>query len=779
MGQTRTNLIIAGLVALGIGLLWFANNSGEIQPATVTETDSSSADSTPVKEPASSTAKLAQKYLGSEACVECHELQYKDWQDSHHDRAMQVASAETVLADFNDSHFNAKGIESLFYQKDGDFFIRTPGSSGETEDFQVSHTFGVEPLQQYIVSFPNGRKQVFPVAWDTRKNEWFFVQAALQPKPGEWIHWTQGGMNWNGMCADCHSTNLKKNYKLKKDSYSTTFSDVDVACEACHGPGARHVAKVTDPQYRKGEDDPEIDMRPSEKPAVVVDKCGRCHARRHSLTEKYKHNSDSLLDHYLPAVLRSDLYHADGQVLEEVFVYGSYLQSRKYQYGVTCTNCHNPHSGELRAEGNEVCSSCHAADSYDNDGHHHHTDFSAGSADKTEETIQCVDCHMPGKFYMVRDERRDHSFRVPRPDLSASYATPNACENCHADKDAEWASKAIERWYGKKRRPHFSDLLVSTSAATGIDPEALLALLVDQQQPNIVRATAAFQLAPLLQIPRVSSAMINALSDPSALLRTYAAQGLAALPQQEKTRLLSPLLDDPVRSVRIAAAAGLLDVAADDVNKAMHSDFISARAEYQASINSNVDLPLGRHQLAVDYHRQGQIPQAERSYLESLSIDDHLNSARLNLAQLYYQQGRLEEVESLYRKVIEQEPGVEQAHYSLGLLMAEKGDLEQAGISLLRAAEIGNNPRAWYNLAVLHHQQAEIDKAEAYYLKALAFSPLEADFLLGIYSLYSQLEKWDKLERIIDDSLMLSPNNRQVLEMKMSMLKQRKTQSLR
>ncbi len=732
-------------------------------------------------EPVKSSQPAATSYLaarathiGSQSCAGCHIAQYEAWQGSHHELAMLEASSETVLGNFNNASFSDEFIESLFFTRDDSFYIRSKGIDGELTDFLVTHTFGSEPLQQYIVSFPGGRRQVFPVAWDTQKNEWFFLQADLKPAAGEWVHWTRGAMNWNGMCADCHSTGVKKNYSIKNDTYKTTFTEVNVGCESCHGPGSLHLQAVSEGQAAGENKNLYIDMSTAEEAHNLVDKCGRCHSRRQQLTSEYRYHGSDMLDHYLPAVLRSDLYHGDGQINEEVFVYGSYLQSRKYQYGVDCRNCHDPHSARLKQQGNNLCTACHSAQVYDVGEHHHHAE-----ADIDEAGIQCIDCHMPGKYYMVRDFRRDHSFRVPRPDLSEKYGTPNACQHCHATESNSWASTAINKWFGEKRRDHYSDLLLASSPGEGAEILPLLALIEDQQQPEIVRATAVNNLSPFIHLPEVGRAIAGKLASKSSLVRSYAATAVSAMPLAARQQLLFPLLDDAVRAVRISAAAGLQETDPASLPAKLRTQYVSAMSEYQASLAQNADIPSGRYQLALAYHRQGQFAQAETGYQETLKLDDHFNAARLNLAQLYYQQQRLEEVESVYLEVIDQEPASDHAYYSLGLLYAEQGKLDKAKSYLEQAAGKGNNPRAWYNLAVLHHQQQDTEMAEEFYVKALSASPLEPDFLQGIYSLYAQQQQWSKLEKLIDDSLLFAPRNQQLLELRRSVNQQLLNQSPR
>ncbi len=712
-------------------------------------------------------------YLGSERCGACHQQEFQDWQHSHHDLSMQHASAATVLGDFNNIVFTVAGQQSRFYKKADAFFVRTAGPGGKLADYQILYTFGITPLQQYIVSFADGKLQMLPIAWDTLQNKWFYLQQKLNPQPNEWVYWGNGGMNWNSMCADCHTTNLHKNYGTGKPGYNTTWSAIDVACEACHGPGRAHTEALKQSDYQAGVSDPSIDMQTAEEPQILVDKCGRCHSRRQQLTRTFKHDSDKLLDHYLPAVLRSGLYYSDGQILDEVFVYGSFLQSKMYDNKVSCINCHDAHSAALKAEGNRLCTSCHLASQYDSKDHHHHVANSGGTLKKPGQSAgnQCVDCHMPGRFYMTNDFRRDHSFRVPRPDLSVKYNTPNACNDCHQDKDAEWAAQAVSDWFGNNRKPHFSEVLALSAAepAKAVDP--LLLLLNKQSEPAIARATAAQILTPWMSEQPVRRAMKIALTDQDALLRTIAAEGFAGLPTADKLQSLASLLHDPVRSVRIAAAAGLVEVQPEQLAPDLRAGFKSAKAEYETYLNNNADLPSARYQLAVDYQKQGQSLKAEKAYLDTLAIDDHFNIARMALAQLYYQQRRLPEVEALYRKVIEQEPTAASAHYSLGLLAAELGNFEQAEKSLQTAANSGNNPRAWYNLAVLRQQQKNILGAEQSYLQALAIAPLNADFLTGLVSLYAQQRQWQKLNRLVDNSLTLSPDNDYLLRLKRSIKK--------
>ena len=405
-------------------------------------------------------------FAGSQACRDCHKQQYDKWKGSHHERAMDIATEQSVLGDFDNARFEHRGITSRFFRKGGKFYVHTAGPGGAMQDFEVSHTFGWYPLQQYLVPFPGGRLQCLPLAWDVREKKWYYLYPDQPPPPEDWLYWTRGGQNWNGMCAECHSTNLQKNYDPRKDSYQTTWSEINVGCESCHGPGSRHVAWAQLPDMARPQDavNYELTVKTSDIGArTQVELCAPCHSRRAILGD-YTHQEADLLDSMLPTLLNEGLYFADGQILDEVYVYGSFTQSKMYHRDVRCSDCHDVHSIKTLKQGNQLCLQCHRAAVYDTPAHHFHKPagepgepirakdghalFEVGSG------AQCVQCHMPGRTYMGIDYRPDHSFRIPRPDLSVQLDTPNACNRCHFDKSNQWSDQSMTRWYGPGRAKH-------------------------------------------------------------------------------------------------------------------------------------------------------------------------------------------------------------------------------------------------------------------------------------------------------------------------------------
>jgi hypothetical protein len=405
----------------------------------------------------------APAFVGTEACAGCHAKAAEAWKGSHHDLAMQEPSPAVVLGDFSGATFRKDGVSTTFTKQGERFVIRTEGPDRKLADFEVKYVFGVAPLQQYLLALPGGRLQAFTVAWDTRPRaqggqRWFDLYPKEKLRPGDELHWTGRQNNWNFMCADCHSTNLAKGYDAAADRYATTWSSLNVGCEACHGPGADHVAWAragAKGDARKGltvllDERKSVSWLPDAATGIAkrsaprtttreLEVCAQCHSRRAQVAEGY-HPGRRFLDHYRPSLLEAGLYEADGQQADEVYKWGSYLQSRMHAAGVTCTDCHDAHSGKTYAPASAVCARCHLPAKFDDPKHHFHKPGSKGA--------ECVSCHMPARLYMVVDARRDHSFRVPRPDLTVKLGTPNACGDCHRREGARWAAEAIA-----KRRP--------------------------------------------------------------------------------------------------------------------------------------------------------------------------------------------------------------------------------------------------------------------------------------------------------------------------------------
>ena len=696
-------------------------------------------------------------YVDDASCADCHARQHEAWTGSHHDLAMQEATAETVLGDFDGATFTHFGVTSRFFRRDGRFFVNTEGPDGRLADFELAYTFGVEPLQQYLAAFPGGRLQSLTIAWDTERGEWFHLYPDQEIPPDDPLHWTGRYQRWNVMCAECHSTHLRPNYDVESDTYRTTWAAMDVGCQACHGPGSPHVDRAR--AAAPGSSAPEgadgtaarlgllVDFPAGEADAEIR-ACAGCHSRRRRLAAVDRH-ARPFLDDFLPAKLDEGLYHPDGQIQDEVYVWGSFVQSRMHAAGVRCSDCHDPHGLGPRAAGDAVCLQCHreapverfpmlSPARYDTPDHHFHPPDSAGA--------RCASCHMPAQAYMQVDPRRDHGFRIPRPDLSASLGTPNACTRCHDDRPAAWAADRAAEWWGAPAEPHFAAAFVAARAGDRDAEAPLLAVAGDRALPAIVRATAIEALRGYGT--EALRAIEAAAADPEPLVRASAAGGLDPLPPSRRAAVLAPLLEDAIRAVRVEAARGLAAVPRSVLTQAQRSAFDAARAELVDAQMAAADQPAAHLNLGVLAAAEDRPEDAEAAYRIAIRLDPFFLPARFNLATLLNRQGRNAEAETVLREGVDRAPDVGELRYSLGLLLAEEQRLDEAAESLGRAAAlIPDRVRVAYNHGLALETLGRLAAAEAAFLEASRRDAEDPDVLLALARI---LLRQGELERAQD-----------------------------
>lgn len=704
---------------------------------------------------------------------------------------MQVATSETVLGDFGGVRFEGSGTTWTLTGKGGSLVARVEGSpEAEAEprqapmDHRVAYVFGVFPLQQYLVEFPGGRLQVLPIAWDARPaafggQRWFDVRGeedaqrrlearvrtdAVPGADGRMQHWTGPDFTWNSMCAECHSTGLLKNYRPAADSFSTEWAQVDVACEACHGPGSEHVdwaqavvagspgqAAATGAAYRglvvhfESHDAGTWTPDPSTGTALPrggpdrdgqLDACGRCHSRRTALTTLYRHG-EPLLDSHQPALLEDGLYFADGQIRDEVYVWGSFAQSAMFRAGVTCNDCHNAHSLRVRGEGNAVCTVCHAASRFDGAGHHFH--------EVGTEEARCVSCHMPARTYMGVDARRDHSFRVPDPEVAEAVGAPDPCATCHTGMTgAEAAAEIARRADGLpiRRTEHHAEAIASARQGDPLSLAGLYALLQDPKAPGITRATALTLLGNDPSPERVV-AVRRGLRDPDPTVRVGGLRSIRLAPTPELVALATPLLEDLVRAVRLAAVEAVLPFAPTSAAGGTRSDSTTtpllthAVAEYREAQLASAERPEAQLNLAWLDAALGAPADAERALETAIALDPAFVPAYVNLADLYLRTGRDPEGEPLLRSALELSPGSADAHHALGLLLVRNGRANEAMLHLQRAAELeSGGTRYAYVFAVALQSAGDTATARTVLERTLERRPRDRDLLLTLAVLH-------------------------------------------
>jgi tetratricopeptide (TPR) repeat protein len=647
-------------------------------------------------------------YVASAACTGCHPAQASAWRNSHHAAAMAVATPETVRGDFGDVTVESHGSKGRFFRDESRFIVETEGRDGKTARFEVSHTFGIEPLQQYLVTFPDGRLQALPWAWDTRSKEaggahWFHLYPDRPVPSTDPLHWTRSMQNWNFMCAECHSTGVRKAYDPAKNSFQTSFEEIGVGCESCHGPGGRHLewAKGSHENVaNKGFVDshahrPTVDWSPDSQTGSPkqsaprpsgdeVELCAHCHSRRGQISENWRPGKP-LTDTHLPSFLAEGLFEDDGQMKDEVFNDHSFKQSLMYARGVLCSDCHDSHSGKLKAVRSAVCSQCHQAERFAAATHTGHRNGPTSP--------DCVSCHMPARTYMVVDERHDHSFRIPRPDLSATLGTPNACNDCHKDRSADWAAQAIENWHGPVRKgiQSWAEAFHRARAGEPAARELLLKLIDEPATPAVARATAIVEAQRLPSIA-VEQATSRALGNIDPLVRIAALRSQSlSLPIDLRWRRASPLLSDPVKAVRIEAAAALADQSAEMLSQEDRRRLEAAWAEYESSERLNADRPEGRANLGGFLLRKGKPSEAEAEYLAGLELEPAATPLSVNLSDLYRAQGKEAQAEQILRQAIALAPDAAAAHHALGLSLARQKRYDEALESLGRAVELASD----------------------------------------------------------------------------------------
>ena len=711
-------------------------------------------------------------FLGNSACAGCHESQVNDWTGSHHDLAMQEAAAETVLGDFDNAKFIYEGVTTTFFKRDGTYWVNTDNERGELTDYPVKYVFGVYPLQQLLLPTKKGSLNALSIAWDSRKEieggqRWYHIyenqETVTSDSP---LHWTGVYHNWNSRCAECHSTNVVKGYNASTRSYQTTYDQIDVGCESCHGPGSNHVSLMTaqgqtntsvnntsnsasanEPVKKKPTHASAADMgfelalaargqwvrAPDENIAhrstpldntVQADNCGRCHSRRATLGDY--HYGQSLLDTHRLSVLESPLYWHDGQIRDEVYVYGSFMQSKMAQAGVVCSNCHNPHTNELVAQGNGVCTQCHKPETYDAVSHHRHSVSSSGSA--------CVNCHMPSQVYMGVDARRDHSMRIPRPDISLSTGSPNACTQCHTNQSASWAYDALRDWGVDGDLKTLTQVKARFAAEHG-DVRALPtleAIVADGSLSALMRASVIEQLSNLgaPALPNMSAMLLRA-DDP--VLRTSAVRALRGLPPAQRYLMLRPFIQDPILSVRMEVAQVLAGVPKAELRPQDIASLKPLFDEYLDVQSDHLDMPSVQLQLANFWTDRGETEKAEAALREALVLNDQLEPAIVNLVDLLRRDARNEEASTLLSNAITRIPDSGSLWFSQGLHFIRLGDTE-AGLSSLKEAAVleEEGSRHRYVYAIALNDTGNKTEAMAMLESVNASHPGQPDILNGL-----------------------------------------------
>ncbi|MFV0289508.1 MAG: multiheme c-type cytochrome [Mangrovibacterium sp.] len=751
------------------------------------------------------------EYVGRETCVECHDTEMNDFMGSHHDLAMDYANDSTVLADFNNAELHrSNGEVNKAFKKDGKFFVITDGEDGSMKEYEVKYVFGHYPLQNYLVEFPGGRLQVLALTWSTIHEKWYYMPDSIPQYAGidhnNWLHWTNQAQNWNSMCAYCHTTGFQKNYDPETDSYQTSWSEIDVSCEACHGPASNHLKWANLPEYAQKDYENFGLVTPTsglESNEQYVEMCARCHSRRASFSDQIPHNIPSY-DFMQMALPQRPLWHVDGQIHDEDYVAASFMQSKMFQRGVQCNDCHNVHSGERKMEGNDLCFQCHNQADYDTYEHHHHK--YAGDVGEPVKSIygdtydvgsgtQCVNCHMPAQYYMGVDLRNDHSFRVPRPDLSDKLNSPNACTQCHADESNQWAAQHVAQWHGKPYKEHWGEVILAANNG-GVGADSALLKLIDSDtdvHANIVRATAL----ATLNYDEHPDVIQRYLTDENDMMRNTAINAIEINSSSDAQKVF-PLLNDSRIAIRATALIKLLDYPKDQIPENYRNAFNNALEDYGNLQKYNADFPLSRFGLGSYYTVKSEMAKskddslmffakAEACFLAAYRQDSLTHEFALHLAYHFNKKGDLQQADNYFQAYLNQLPNDAQANYDYGLLLSaiaakqmqtlgnqqisleqKKQQYEKSLLKLEKAIELDpQNPGFNYNnISQIYLYYGNAEKAEQVLVEALKNRNQSLNDYINLFNFHMTMRDRNKAGDLAKEILSKFPDNPDVQALK-------------
>lgn len=754
---------LGALILLVSLALWLSQrDSAALAPATAAATATPPAPIAARLVPAVDAAAL--NMVDEKQCQGCHMQQVSQWHGSHHQLAMQEANAESVLADFRDVRFRSDKEATRFFRKGDEFWVNAPGVDGRATDFKVAYAFGVEPLQQYLIDTGNGHLQALGVAWDTQKNTWFHLYPGQGIDFKDPLHWSKPQQNANFMCIECHTTGYSRNFDATSGSYASQWQALGVGCQSCHGPASAHVQWTLQPRElaNAGFAFSARNMDTQRESET----CGRCHARRAPLGDGFRARL-RLMDDYLPSALTPLLYEIDGKIKDEVFEHGSFVQSKMFAKGVRCSDCHNPHSLELRASGNAVCTQCHnpaatpsrpqvdghglQAKLYDSPEHHGHVPHTPAA--------QCTSCHMPGKLYMVNDLRHDHSFSLPNPERALRLGTPDACLGCHQDmpQNALFAQFQQRHSPAADNTPRYDEDLWRIRNGKPGAAAALLRQLQNPEQPAIRLATLLGEVGNYPS-QALLERVITGLAHPQPQVRAAAIEAVASL-LPARVDLLGPLLDDPVLAVRIAAAHQLLGIPEEQLGVYL-GNWQRAIGEFERVQLSLAERAEAILNLATLYGADGRSGRVEPSLQAAIRRDGDFLPAQVNLAQWLEDNFRRKEARALIQQALQKHPQDALLHHVQGLAMVRDGDRPAALQALREAARLEpQNGQYGYVLAIALNDSGQPDAARAQLTALLLAQPGNRSVRLALVGYLREAGQLPQAQQLLTELAQLNPND--------------------
>ena len=611
-------------------------------------------------QPAASRAQDGATLVGSKVCATCHQDVHDGWKSGRHSKMIQPATAASVEGDFSKTKITLRGKPFQLRVADGQYFITESNITGRPREHRVEYTLGSRRIQHYLTTIEKGRIIVLTPSWDVQRRIWFDNMEIVRPDENDQTPVQQ----WNKNCFGCHVSQQDNHYVPATQTYKTDWTDFGTTCERCHGPGSAHVER-----YRGGN--PPGGDRAIVRPTRLDPKtssmiCAQCHSLRDVIGPGFTAGQD-YFDHFQPVLeygprKESDpTYWPDGRPRRFSNDALGLWQSQCFlRGGATCTSCHNnPHTPDvdknpqLGKASDALCIGCHKSIG---DAVTSHTRHQAGSRGSS-----CVECHMPPTVLSIKARIRDHSMSLPAPENTVRFAIPNACNECHADKQATWAVGVLAKWWPGGRR---AKLVARAAAFTGgreASPEALDGLIAIAGDPDagpLVQANAVGYLSNYSQ-ERAVNALVAAAKSPHPAIRSAALSALGVVKGDQSLRrsTLLAALDDHSRAVRMAALTGLINQggggppAGDDMQR-----FRRVSLEFAARARPHEDDAAIQRDLGLIQMLAGDLDPAGTALQIAMGLEADRPSVRFLLGMVRFGQRRFDEALTLLKQVPASDP---------------------------------------------------------------------------------------------------------------------------
>lgn len=632
---------------------------------------------------ASARGQAASDFAGDKACAHCHEGIRREWAESRHSRTMRVASRASVKGDFAAGKIMLHGETYGVGSREDRFHIIEPDLTDKPREDAIQYTIGGERYQQYLTTLPDGRIVVLPPVWDILRKKWVSDLDIENPEEGI----NNPTPVWNKSCYQCHASGGEKNFDLQKLTYRSTWRSLGVDCESCHGPGGEHARKATAAQEKTATTRASIKATMVNPANLTAAKstmiCAQCHALRDRDAAGFK-AGDNFYDYYAPVMEyrlpggEAGAYWADGRPRQLSNEAIGLWQSGCYLKGMaTCVSCHaEAHKPEAVSDAefstrvNARCLKCHTQIGEHITAHTHHGRRSAGSL--------CVECHMPATIVSLNARMRDHSMSIPTPENTVRYQIPNACNICHREKDAGWAARTMEVWYGKKGREKMirrADAFSQARQGDAASIPGLLEILGDSSNGAFLRANAAGYLGGFSNDPAAYDALWKAFGDAEPVVRETAATSIraSAAQREELADRLVTLLGDPIRTVRMSAGIAMVAVGVRPFPGQAGELYEQAKKLYHERAELNTDDAQQQMAAGKFAFLSGDMAGAVAAFRATLKLDPSLP------AQYYLGRSLAEEGEyASSRRVLDAIPRDDPQYGAAQRLLAEMAEKDNA-----------------------------------------------------------------------------------------------------